>query len=156
VNLRAINPTMGFIITFFFLQLVSLPAILLAQEINFANIVVNGTTTIGETDDNYICATIDWFPSDTCRYNYCMLQNSSAITLVSVYIYIYMSSLIYIYTTWFIYIFVLTPRNVITRSKNLNIFLEKNEFNHLIIIVLMVITIDTKSLNCMLDDIEMI
>jgi hypothetical protein len=67
-----------------------------------------------------------------------------------------MSSLIYIYTTWFIYIFVLTPRNVITRSKNLNIFLEKNEFNHLIIIVLMVITIDTKSLNCMLDDIEMI
>ncbi|XP_062170245.1 heparanase-like protein 1 [Alnus glutinosa] len=71
---------MGFIITLFLL-LVSLPAILLAQEINFANIVVNGTTTIGETDDNYICATIDWFPSDTCRYNYCMLQNSSAITL---------------------------------------------------------------------------
>ncbi len=65
-----------------------------------ANIVVNGTTTIGETDDNYICATIDWFPSDTCRYNYCMLQNSSAITLVSIYIY----PLIFIYTAWFIYI----------------------------------------------------
>jgi hypothetical protein len=88
VNLVAIDPTMGFIITLFLL-LVSLPAILFSQEINFANIVVNDTTTIGETDDNYICATIGCFPSDTCRYNYCMLQNSSAITLVSVYIYIY-------------------------------------------------------------------
>jgi heparanase 1 len=91
MNLVAIDPIMGFIITLFLLM-VSLPAILLAQEINFAkmliaNIVVNGTTTIGETDNNYICATIDWFPSDTCGYNHCMQQNSSAITLVSIYIY---------------------------------------------------------------------
>jgi hypothetical protein len=149
---RAINPTMGFIITFFFLQLVSLPAMLLAQEINFANIVVNGTTTIGETDDNYICATIDWFPSDTCRYNYCMLQNSSAITLVSIYICPLSSTFIqhglYIY-------FYFDTKKCYQLYQKLK-FLENNEFNHLIIIVLVVITIDTKSLNCMLDDIEMI
>ncbi|XP_059441700.1 heparanase-like protein 1 [Corylus avellana] len=77
---------MSMMITLFLGLLVSVPAILLAKEINFdkmlvANIVVTGNKTIGETDDNYVCATIDWFPSDTCRYNYCMLQNSSAITL---------------------------------------------------------------------------
>lgn len=95
---------MGFslMISLFLVLLISLPAILLAKEINFAKmlyakIAVNGSTTIGETDDNYICATIDWFPSDTCRYNYCMLQNSSAITLVSILKSI--CPLIFIYTT---------------------------------------------------------
>ena len=99
---------MSLMITFLVL-LVSVPAILLAKEINFdkklvANIIVTGNETIGETDDNYICATIDWFPSDTCRYNYCMLQNSSAITLVSIFktIYIYISSHLHLYNMIYI------------------------------------------------------
>jgi hypothetical protein len=103
----AFDLTMGFtslMITLFLVLLVSVPAILLAKEINFdkkhvANIIVTGNETIGETDDNYICATIDWFPSDTCRYNYCMLQNSSAITLVSIFKTIYIFPLIFIYIT---------------------------------------------------------
>jgi hypothetical protein len=91
---------MSLVITLF-LVLPSLPAMLLAQEMIVADIFFNANTTMGETDDNYICATIDWFPSTTtCRDDYCMLQNSSAITLVSIYIY----PLIFIYTAWFIYI----------------------------------------------------
>ncbi|KAL4633565.1 hypothetical protein ACB092_04G131800 [Castanea dentata] len=70
---------MGFSLTLF-LILVSLPAIL-AQELNFAKIVVDGTTEIAETDDTYICATIDWWPSDYCRYGSCTWQNASAITM---------------------------------------------------------------------------
>ena len=74
--------TMGVSLTLF-LVLVSLPAIL-AQEIRFAKIVVDGTTAIAETDDNYICATIDWWPNETCRYGYCTWQNSSVITMVRI------------------------------------------------------------------------
>lgn len=73
---------MGFSLTLF-LILVSLPAIL-AQELNFAKIVVDGTTEIAETDDTYICATIDWWPSDYCRYGSCTWQNASAITMVRI------------------------------------------------------------------------
>ncbi|KAJ8760848.1 hypothetical protein K2173_021886 [Erythroxylum novogranatense] len=34
-------------------------------------ISVSSTTTIAETDDNFICATLDWWPSNKCDYNQC-------------------------------------------------------------------------------------
>lgn len=87
---------MGFSLTLF-LILVSLPAIL-AQELNFAKIVIDGTTEIAETDDTYICATIDWWPSDYCRYGFCTWQNASAITMVrNLENFMYMSSHLNVY-----------------------------------------------------------
>ncbi|XP_057951835.1 heparanase-like protein 1 [Malania oleifera] len=53
----------------------------LAQDSVDATIVVNGSKTLAETDSNYICATIDWWPSDKCNYNRCPWGNSSAINL---------------------------------------------------------------------------
>ena len=34
-------------------------------------VTVGGVTSIAETDDNFICATIDWWPADKCDYNQC-------------------------------------------------------------------------------------
>ncbi|KAJ8772986.1 hypothetical protein K2173_028163 [Erythroxylum novogranatense] len=60
--------------------LVSLPVIL-AQEVSRATMVVDSATTIAETDDNFICATIDWWPHDKCNYNQCPWGYSSVINL---------------------------------------------------------------------------
>ncbi|KAK7307068.1 hypothetical protein VNO77_39803 [Canavalia gladiata] len=34
-------------------------------------LIVEGTTNIATTDENFICATLDWWPSDKCDYNQC-------------------------------------------------------------------------------------
>ncbi|XP_017973713.1 PREDICTED: heparanase-like protein 1 isoform X2 [Theobroma cacao] len=63
-----------------FLFVASLPAIL-AEEISHGTIVVDGTTTVAQTDDNFICATIDWWPHDKCDYKQCPWHYTSAINL---------------------------------------------------------------------------
>ncbi|XP_008453244.2 heparanase-like protein 1 [Cucumis melo] len=63
-----------------FLVFVSLPTIL-AQSATHASIIVDGAAVVAETDDNYICATIDWWPHDKCNYNRCPWGYSSAVNL---------------------------------------------------------------------------
>ncbi|XP_010258147.1 PREDICTED: heparanase-like protein 1 isoform X2 [Nelumbo nucifera] len=65
---------------FVLLFLASLPGIL-AQETADATIVVKGSTIIAETDHNFICATIDWWPHDKCNYNQCPWGESSILNL---------------------------------------------------------------------------
>nr|KYP33356.1 Heparanase-like protein 2 [Cajanus cajan] len=36
-----------------------------------AKIVVNGVTSIATTNNNFICATLDWWPANKCNYNDC-------------------------------------------------------------------------------------
>ncbi|KAB2011389.1 hypothetical protein ES319_D09G016200v1 [Gossypium barbadense] len=35
------------------------------------NVVIQGATPIAETDDNFVCATLDWWPTEKCNYNQC-------------------------------------------------------------------------------------
>ncbi|KAK8334904.1 hypothetical protein V6Z12_A09G018100 [Gossypium hirsutum] len=35
------------------------------------NVVIQGATSIGQTDDNFVCATLDWWPTEKCNYNQC-------------------------------------------------------------------------------------
>ncbi|XP_076885876.1 heparanase-like protein 1 [Bidens hawaiensis] len=37
--------------------------------------------TSSHTDDNYICATIDWWPNDKCNYDHCPWGSASALNL---------------------------------------------------------------------------
>ncbi|XP_022883685.1 heparanase-like protein 1 [Olea europaea var. sylvestris] len=71
---------MGFRISLFILLLVFSPSIL-AQNSDDARLVIHTNTTIAETDDNYVCATIDWWPHDKCNYNQCPWEFSSVINL---------------------------------------------------------------------------
>ncbi|GAB4829071.1 hypothetical protein Ancab_018733 [Ancistrocladus abbreviatus] len=34
-------------------------------------VTIRGTTSIATTDDNFVCATLDWWPSDKCDYGQC-------------------------------------------------------------------------------------
>ncbi|KAJ0105760.1 hypothetical protein Patl1_18834 [Pistacia atlantica] len=70
--------TMRIFLSFFFLF--SLPAIL-AQEVTHPTILVDGTTTIAMNDENFICATLDWWPHDKCNYDQCPWHYTSAINL---------------------------------------------------------------------------
>ncbi|CAI9767685.1 unnamed protein product [Fraxinus pennsylvanica] len=72
---------MGFQIALFFVLLLVFSTSILAQDLDDARLVIDANTTIAETDDNYICATIDWWPHDKCNYNQCPWKFSSVINL---------------------------------------------------------------------------
>lgn len=63
------------------LLLASLPSIL-AQEIAGAILGVNGGHVMAETDENYVCATVDWWPHTKCDYNQCPWGYASIMNLV--------------------------------------------------------------------------
>lgn len=65
---------------FSFLLLACLPAIL-AQEILTAGLSIDGSRSIAETDENFVCATIDWWPHNKCNYNQCPWAYSSIMNL---------------------------------------------------------------------------
>lgn len=56
----------------------------LCQEFIRASILVNGNQEKAETDDNFICATLDWWPHDKCDYGHCPWGYSSINNLVSI------------------------------------------------------------------------
>ncbi|KAL1080583.1 hypothetical protein V6Z11_D09G003400 [Gossypium hirsutum] len=33
------------------------------------NVVIQGSTSVAEIDDNFVCATLDWWPTEKCNYN---------------------------------------------------------------------------------------
>ncbi|CAN1839774.1 Heparanase-like protein 1 [Linum perenne] len=55
--------------------------VIVAQDIMTATVVVNGAARVAETDDNYVCATLDWWPHDKCDYNHCPWGYTSAVNL---------------------------------------------------------------------------
>ncbi|KAA8541005.1 hypothetical protein F0562_024857 [Nyssa sinensis] len=63
-----------------FLFLASL-SVIWAQNVEDVTIVVNGTEVVTNTDDNYICATVDWWPHDKCNYDQCPWGSTSVINL---------------------------------------------------------------------------
>ncbi|KAJ6759735.1 HEPARANASE-LIKE PROTEIN 1 [Salix purpurea] len=62
------------------LFLASFPVIL-AQEVTHATISIDGTATVAVIDDNFVCATLDWWPHDKCNYNQCPWGYSSVTNL---------------------------------------------------------------------------
>jgi len=52
-----------------------------AQQPEEATVIVKGSTRIAETDENYVCATIDWWPPEKCNYNQCPWGQSSILNL---------------------------------------------------------------------------
>ncbi|KAM3314975.1 hypothetical protein ACQJBY_033626 [Aegilops geniculata] len=52
-----------------------------AQQPEEATVIVKGSTKIAQTDVNYICATIDWWPPEKCNYNQCPWGQSSILNL---------------------------------------------------------------------------
>ncbi|XP_072957749.1 heparanase-like protein 2 [Typha angustifolia] len=54
---------------------------ILSQDSADATIIIKGSATMAETDDNFVCATIDWWPPEKCNYNQCPWRESSVLNL---------------------------------------------------------------------------
>lgn len=61
---------------------------------NEGMVFVNGTTSIGLVDEDFICATLDWWPPQKCDYGTFSWGSSSILNLVSVFLF------------WFLRVFV--------------------------------------------------
>ncbi|XP_052163007.1 heparanase-like protein 1 [Oryza glaberrima] len=46
-----------------------------------ATVVVKAAAAVSRTDDNFVCATLDWWPRDKCNYGMCPWYNASIINL---------------------------------------------------------------------------
>ncbi|KAG6404064.1 hypothetical protein SASPL_136301 [Salvia splendens] len=64
-----------------FLVFLAFCSAILAQESKDARIIIDTSSTVANTDANYICATIDWWPKDKCEYNRCPWGSSSVLNL---------------------------------------------------------------------------
>lgn len=47
---------------------------------------VKGVTSIATTDENFICATLDWWPPNKCDYNDCPWGNAGILNLVYIFL----------------------------------------------------------------------
>lgn len=54
----------------------------MARDMKRASIVIQGASRIAETDENFVCATLDWWPHDKCNYDNCPWGYSSVINMV--------------------------------------------------------------------------
>jgi len=46
---------------------------------------IDGRNSIGEIDEDFICATLDWWPPEKCDYGTCSWGHASLLNLVSTY-----------------------------------------------------------------------
>ncbi|XP_057460765.1 heparanase-like protein 2 [Actinidia eriantha] len=62
---------MGFRIVLFCVLVSWLLLLLPLSSSEEVRVRVEGVTSIAQTDDNFICATLDWWPTNKCDYNQC-------------------------------------------------------------------------------------
>lgn len=53
-----------------------------------AVITVKGQNSISSTDDNFICASLDWWPSTKCDYGHCPWGHAGLLYLVFTFLFL--------------------------------------------------------------------
>ncbi|KAJ1389828.1 Glycoside hydrolase, family 79 [Sesbania bispinosa] len=53
----------------------------IAEDAEDVKVTVKGVTTIAKTDENFICATLDWWPSNKCDYDQCPWAQAGILNL---------------------------------------------------------------------------
>ncbi|KAK8458458.1 hypothetical protein SEVIR_3G381900v4 [Setaria viridis] len=65
----------------FLLPLLCLPAWVRAEDYSDVTVIVRGSETIASTSDEFVCATIDWWPPEKCNYDQCPWGRASVLNL---------------------------------------------------------------------------
>lgn len=55
----------------------------LSQNPIHGTVYIDGSASIATTDEDFICATLDWWPPDKCDYGTCSWGTASLLNLVS-------------------------------------------------------------------------
>ncbi|OAY53643.1 heparanase-like protein 3 [Manihot esculenta] len=63
------------------IYLVSKSSVFVASQSTEGTVFINGTASIGSTDHDFICATLDWWPPDKCDYGTCSWGRASFLNL---------------------------------------------------------------------------
>ncbi|KAJ6795402.1 heparanase-like protein 1 [Iris pallida] len=59
----------------------SLTGIVLCQEAPYTTIIIQGSAIAAETSDEFVCATLDWWPPEKCNYDQCPWGQASVLNL---------------------------------------------------------------------------
>jgi len=52
------------------------------EDVKKGNVMIDGSSVIGNIDDDFICATLDWWPPQKCDYGTCSWGLASLLNLV--------------------------------------------------------------------------
>uniref|UniRef100_A0A453JW02 Uncharacterized protein n=1 Tax=Aegilops tauschii subsp. strangulata TaxID=200361 RepID=A0A453JW02_AEGTS len=63
------------------LLLVCLPTLILSEDYSDVTVIVRGSKTIAATSDEFICATLDWWPPEKCNYDQCPWGKASILNM---------------------------------------------------------------------------
>ncbi|CAM0949388.1 unnamed protein product [Alopecurus aequalis] len=63
------------------LLVASLPTLILSEDYSDVTVIVRGSETIAATSDEFICATVDWWPPEKCNYNDCPWGKASVLNM---------------------------------------------------------------------------
>lgn len=48
-------------------------------------VVIDGKSRIAETDNDFVCATMDWWPPEKCDYGTCSWDHASLLNVVFIF-----------------------------------------------------------------------
>ncbi|XP_062204177.1 heparanase-like protein 1 [Phragmites australis] len=65
----------------FLLPLLCLPTLIRSEDYGDVTVIVRGSETIASTSDEFVCATIDWWPPEKCNYDQCPWGRASVLNL---------------------------------------------------------------------------
>ena len=68
---------------------------------------VKGVTNIATTDNNFVCATLDWWPENKCDYNQCPWGKAGILNLVQlplIKIHAYFHLIVFLIQSLFMYL----------------------------------------------------
>lgn len=55
------------------------------SSVSEGTVFIDGKTSIGKIDEDFICATLDWWPPEKCDYGTCSWDQASLINLVMIH-----------------------------------------------------------------------
>lgn len=65
----------------FLLPLLCLPAPIRSEDYSDVTVIIRGSEAIASTSDEFVCATIDWWPPEKCNYDQCPWGQASILNL---------------------------------------------------------------------------
>ncbi|KAL6622502.1 hypothetical protein ACP70R_032381 [Stipagrostis hirtigluma subsp. patula] len=65
----------------FLVPLLWLPSPIRSEDYSDVTVIVRGSETIASTSDEFVCATIDWWPPEKCNYDQCPWGRASVLNL---------------------------------------------------------------------------